>query len=55
MNIPFDDVDNAIDVNKNTIFDEHQNMIVGPNPSNMGWYKTTTNNGEISQKSLYTM
>jgi len=54
MNIPFDDVVYAIEVNKNTIFDEHQNMIVGP--THPIWADIRQQlNGEISQKSLYTI
>lgn len=54
MNLPFDDVVDAIDVNKNTIFDEHQNMIV--DPTHLIWADIKQQlNGEISQKSLYTI
>lgn len=53
MKIPFDDIVEAIYLNKNSIFDGHK-MVVGPTHSVWSNIKDQLN-GEISEKSLYTI
>jgi len=51
MSIPFDDIVEALNIHKNTIFDGHKMVGSWTNASNLGRYKTKVkwkNIGEIS-------